>query len=55
MCINPMSLEQHQESIINVATGRVVPPSVNVDNVLDIGTKQWLSLQVNYQKVSIMQ
>ena len=41
MSIHPLAPEQHPEgTVINVVTKRIASPSVNVDKVLDIGTRQ---------------
>ena len=40
MCINPMDPEQHPQTIINVVNGMIGPSSVNVDEAIDIGTRQ---------------
>ena len=40
LCINPLDPEQHLQTIINVVNGMIGPSSVNVDETIDIGTRQ---------------
>ena len=40
LCINPLDSEQHPQSIINVVNRMIGPSSVNVDETIDIGTRQ---------------
>ena len=41
-CINPLAINSEADSqqIVNIISGRVAPAIVNVDNAVDIGTKQ---------------
>ena len=41
-CINPLAInsETYRQQLVNIVSGRVVPALVNVDNAVDIGTKQ---------------
>ena len=41
-CINPLSINSEADSqqLVNIVSGRVAPAIVNVDNAVDIGTKQ---------------
>lgn len=37
-CIDPLNPENHQpDSLVNIVTGSVAPPSVNVDNSVNLG------------------
>ena len=40
MCIHPLDPQQHPENIINIVNGMIGPSSVNVDEAIDIGTRQ---------------
>ena len=40
MCVNPLASDNHRDSMINIVTGRMAPPSVNVDKVLEIGKRK---------------
>lgn len=39
--INPLDPDSHPDNIVNVVTGQLAPPSVNVDKAVDIGTRQF--------------
>ena len=41
-CINPLAINSESDSqqLVNILSGRVAPIIVNVDNAVDIGTKQ---------------
>ena len=40
-CINPLATEEHPaDSIVNIATGRIGPPTVNVHDTVRLGTRQ---------------
>ena len=40
-CMNPLAINSEADSqqLVNIASGRVAPAIVNVDNAVDIGTK----------------
>ena len=40
MCVYPLASDNHRDSMMNIVTGRMAPPSVNVDKVLEIGKRK---------------
>ena len=62
-CIIPLAINSEADSqqLVNIVSGRVVPDIVNVDNAVDIGTKQmeltgkkhgqWVSMDPSQKKV----
>ena len=41
MCIDPFDPQKHSsDNIVNIVTGRIVPPSANVHNAIEVGRVQ---------------
>lgn len=45
MCIHPLDPNIHPDQLVNVATGSIAPPSVNVHKALSIGSDQVASFE----------
>ena len=38
-CIDPLSPQDHPDNIVNIVTGKIAPPEVNIDQAVEIGTQ----------------
>ena len=47
-CIDPLQPDSHPPGLINVVTGRLCPDNVNVDDSVNIGTKQMNEYELHW-------
>ena len=50
MCIDPLNSDNNPDGIVNIATGRIAPDVVNVDNYVAMGKEQMKQFETGWPK-----